>query len=53
MSDTDGIEVTPVSLPGYPDGILVVQDGYNTFPDANQNFKIVSWSEVLRMFDLY
>jgi len=53
VSDTDGIEVTPVSLPGYPDGILVVQDGYNTFPDANQNFKIVSWSEVLRMFDLY
>jgi 3-phytase len=51
VSDTDGVDVTSVSLPGYPHGILVVQDGYNTKPKANQNFKIVSWSDVLRIID--
>jgi 3-phytase len=51
VSDTDGVAITPVSLPGYPNGILVVQDGYNTRPKANQNFKIVSWREVLNIID--
>ncbi len=51
VSDTDGVAVTAVSLPGYPHGMLVVQDGYNTNPTANQNFKIVSWSDVLRIID--
>jgi 3-phytase len=45
-SETDGIDVTGVSLPGFPDGLLVVQDGYNAKPRANQNFKLVSWREV-------
>lgn len=51
VSDTDGVDVTTVSLPGYPDGILVVQDGSNTNPEANQDFKIVSWSDVLKIID--
>ena len=51
VSDTDGVEVTSVSLPGYPRGLLVVQDGYNTKPTANQNFKFVSWSEILEIID--
>jgi 3-phytase len=51
VSDTDGVDVTSVSLPGYPHGILVVQDGRNSRPDANQNFKIVSWSDVLKVID--
>ena len=47
VSDTDGIDVTSVSLGDYaPSGILVVQDGYNQ-PD-NQNFKIVSMEEVFK-----
>ena len=47
VSDTDGIDVTSASLGDYaPNGILVVQDGYNQ-PD-NQNFKIVSMEEVLK-----
>jgi len=47
VSDTDGIDVTSVSLGDYaPNGILVVQDGYNQ-PD-NQNFKIVSMEEVFK-----
>ncbi len=51
VSETDGLDVTPVSLPGYPQGILVVQDGYNMKPFENQNFKIVSWSDILRIID--
>ena len=47
VSDTDGIDVTNVSLGDYAlNGILVVQDGYNQ-PD-NQNFKIVSMEEVVK-----
>lgn len=48
--DTDGIDV--VSAPvgeRFPDGLLVVQDGYNVDAagDAtNQNFKYVSWTDV-------
>ena len=43
-SDTDGIAATSVPLPGFPDGLLVVQDGDN--PGGNQNFKLVSWTDV-------
>lgn len=43
-SDTDGIAVTSVPLPGLPHGLLVVQDGDN--PGGNQNFKLVSWTDV-------
>lgn len=43
-SDTDGIAVTSTPLPGFPDGLLVVQDGDN--PGGNQNFKLVSWTDV-------
>ncbi|MDE0660115.1 MAG: phytase [Gammaproteobacteria bacterium] len=43
-SDTDGIAVTSTPLPGFPDGLLVVQDGVN--PGGNQNFKLVSWTDV-------
>lgn len=44
VSETDGLDVTAASLPGFPEGLLVVQDGYK--PDANQNFKFVSWRDV-------
>lgn len=50
-TDTDGIDITAVSLPGYPRGMLVVQDGENTQPAENQNFKIVSWGDVLDMIE--
>ena len=45
-SDTDGIAVTSTPLPGFPEGLLVVQDGDN--PGGNQNFKLVSWTDVRR-----
>ena len=49
-SDTDGIAVTSVPLPGLPDGLLVVQDGDN--PGGNQNFKLVSWTDVRDTLEL-
>lgn len=46
--ETDGLEVTNVPLPGFPQGILVVQDGvnYNGARKQSQNFKIVSWDKI-------
>ncbi|WP_409424879.1 phytase [Pseudoalteromonas sp. RW-H-Ap-1] len=44
--ETDGLTVTAKPLPGYPEGILIVQDGYNRMPLQPQNFKIVDWREV-------
>ena len=47
VSDTDGIASTSTPLPGFPNGMLVVQDGDN--PDGNQNFKLVSWMDIRRV----
>ncbi|TMP11857.1 phytase [Pseudoalteromonas sp. S3178] len=44
--ETDGLTVTAKALPGYPEGILIVQDGYNRMPLQPQNFKIIDWREV-------
>jgi len=50
---TDGIDLTHENLgPDFPQGILVVQDNRNTDPTANQNFKLVSWGDVVRALDL-
>lgn len=47
VSETDGIEVTSAALgASFPKGLFVVQDGANTDPAANQNFKLVSWEHV-------
>ena len=46
VSETDGLTVTATPLPGYPEGVLIVQDGYNRMPQAPQNFKIIDWREV-------
>jgi 3-phytase len=44
-SETDGIEVSTASFgPGFPEGLMVVQDGDNA--PAAQNFKLVSWKDV-------
>ena len=56
VEDTDGLHVVSAPLgPRYPMGLLVVQDGVNLAPDgaeANQNFKLVSWRDVLDALDL-
>ena len=56
VEDTDGLDVVSAPLgPRYPLGLLVTQDGVNLAPDgaeANQNFKLVSWRDVLDALDL-
>jgi 3-phytase len=46
VSETDGVSVYTGALQGFPAGILVVQDGRNVLPAANQNFKIVDLGEL-------
>jgi len=45
-SETDKLAVSASSMPGYPRGILVVQDGRNVMPGAPQNFKLIDWRAV-------
>jgi 3-phytase len=48
-SETDGLDLTSAPLgERYPAGLLVVQDGRNIAPEERQNFKFVSWQDVLR-----
>lgn len=57
--ETDGIAAVSVPLPGFPSGILIVQDGFNVTggiegdgrtgsdePLAPQNFKIIDWQQI-------
>ncbi len=46
--ETDGIEITSVPLPGFPKGLLVVQDGYNydKKKKKSQNFKLIDWAKI-------
>jgi 3-phytase len=52
-SETDGLDITALPLgPHYPNGMLVVQDGRKRLPEGPQNFKYLSWDEVLRVLGL-
>ena len=52
-SETDGIEVTSDALGAeFPHGLFVAQDGENTDPAANQNFKLVPWDPIAKALDL-
>ena len=46
VGDTDGLDVTTAALPGFPNGLIVVQDGFNHAPPEPQNFKLVDWAAV-------
>ena len=51
-SDTDGIAIYSQALLDYPEGILVVQDGFNSEPNGkyeNQNFKVIDWRDVQKL----
>ncbi len=51
--ETDGLAVSAVNLgPGFEQGVLVVQDGFNRRPDEKQNFKLVPWSSVAAALNL-
>jgi 3-phytase len=53
VSDTDGLEVTAHNLgPNYPNGMLLVQDGYNRLPNMAQNVKFIDWRDIAREFNL-
>lgn len=45
-STTDGLDASSAPLPGFPAGILVVQDDANPVSEVDQNFKIVDWRDV-------
>lgn len=46
VSDTDGLAASGRNTPGFPLGLLVVQDGFNTGPLENQNFKVIDWRDI-------
>lgn len=52
--DTDGIDVINLSLgPTFPNGVFIAQDGanYNDQKKLPQNFKLVDWGEIARLFE--
>lgn len=53
VQETDGIDCINQSLPGYPNGFFVCQDGFNKEGnnDAAQNFKVVSWDKIQKVID--
>ncbi len=53
VSGTDGLAVTgrPIG-PRFPEGLLVVQDGSNLPAGQHQNFKFVSWREIVELLGL-
>ncbi|MDX1294323.1 MAG: phytase [Hyphomonas sp.] len=46
VTHTDGLDVNSTPLPGFPNGILVVQDDGNPASGVDQNFKLVDWTLV-------
>eukprot|EP01090_Pellita_catalonica_P016099 TRINITY_DN4530_c0_g1_i1.p1 TRINITY_DN4530_c0_g1~~TRINITY_DN4530_c0_g1_i1.p1 ORF type:complete len:492 (+),score=87.23 TRINITY_DN4530_c0_g1_i1:87-1562(+) len=43
---SDGVHVVPVSLPGYPGGMLAVHHGGDDEPSVPNNYKFVSWKKI-------
>ncbi|KAF0239551.1 MAG: hypothetical protein FD181_139 [Prolixibacteraceae bacterium] len=54
VEETDGLDISNVPLPGFPKGILVVHDGFNYDgkKKKSQNFKYISWEEVVKVLNL-
>ncbi len=46
VTETDGLDAMSAPLPGFPRGLLVVQDDGNPQAEIDQNFKLVDWSDV-------
>ena len=51
VSDTDGVAVSAAEFPGFPRGIMVVQDGADSGESDRQNFKIVDWRKIESLLD--
>ena len=55
VEETDGLEVSSIPTKGFPNGVLVVQDGYNVDEngeDIAQNFKVIDWKDVMEVLSL-
>lgn len=52
VTHTDGLDVVSAPLPGYPEGLLVVQDDANPASEQDQNFKLVDWRSISKALDL-
>ena len=51
--ETDGIEATSAALgASFPEGVFIVQDGFNRPGKDQQNFKIVDWRDVKETLSL-
>ena len=46
VTHTDGLDVNSTPLPGYPRGVLIVQDDANPTSEVDQNFKVVDWTAI-------
>lgn len=48
VSETDGIAIYEGTMPGFPNGALIVQDGVNDDDGVsmNQNFKWIDWQQI-------
>lgn len=47
ISETDGLEVTSAGAgAGFPNGLMIAQDGRNVSPPEHQNFKLVPWDVI-------
>ena len=51
VEETDGLDITTAGLPGFPEGMLVVQDGFNYDgrKKKSQNYKFVSWTDIKKL----
>lgn len=49
VEETDGLDVVSAAIPGFPKGMLVVQDGFNYDGDSiqPQNFKYLGMEDIL------
>lgn len=54
-AETDGLAVThlPVGKGVWQQGMLVVQDGHNHLADANQAFKWLPWSSIVKQLEIH
>lgn len=52
VTHTDGLDVTSAALPGFPSGLLVVQDDANPVDKFDQNFKLVNWQGIESALEL-
>ena len=46
VTHTDGIDIVSAPLPGFPLGVMAVQDDGNPASEQAQNFKLVDWRHV-------